>query len=206
MKAALQPEGLKLATKKLVPRLRQQEMSAPVRQSKGKPLPPPEEMGREGGREWVDSQLQCLEELVVLGVGPALARLGDGGRRRRAGTARRRRSGLGLRDAAGWGRSPVAVAVAAWGRSPVAAAQAAGIARPLGARGSSQARAGMWPGRRLGCGLCARKREERRREVREARGERAAWEREPGRRRRLGTRGRVRLGQREERRLLPDEP
>jgi hypothetical protein len=33
-----------------------------------------------------------------------------------------RRSGLGLRDAAGWGRS--SVAVAAWGRSPVAAAQA----------------------------------------------------------------------------------
>jgi hypothetical protein len=86
----------------------------------------------------------------VLGVGPALARLGDGGRRRRAGTARGRRSGLGLRDAAGWGRSPVAVAVAAWGRSLVAAAQAAGIARPLGARGSSQAHAGMWPGRRRG--------------------------------------------------------
>jgi hypothetical protein len=134
------------------------DVSASVRQSKGKPPPPPEEMG-EGGREWVDSQLQCLEELVVLGVGPALTRLGDGGRRRRAGTARGRRSGLGLRDAAGWGRS--SVAVAAWGRSPFAAAQAAGKARPLGARGSSQARAGMWPGRRLGvaagrgCGLAA---------------------------------------------------
>jgi hypothetical protein len=32
--------------------VRQQEMSAPVRQSKGKPPPPPKEMG-EGGRERV---------------------------------------------------------------------------------------------------------------------------------------------------------
>jgi hypothetical protein len=88
----------------------------------------------------------------------------------------------------------------------VAGRSRAGRRHSSTARGSSQARAGMWPGRRLGCGLCVRKREERRREVREARGERAAWEREPGRQRRLGTRGRARLGQREERRLLPDGP
>jgi hypothetical protein len=148
MKAALQPEGLKLATKKLVPRLRQQEMSAPVRQSKGKPLPPPEEMGREGGREWVDSQLQCLEELVVLGVGPALARLGDGGRRssrtpvgpraqerRRLGTVAGRSRSRSLGTVAGRSRA---------GRRHSSTARGSGLV--AGSRGDvAWPPPGMWP-------------------------------------------------------------